>query len=353
MKLTILNVAYPLVPVSLDTAGGAEQIVAAIDRGLTARGHTSLVLAAAGSRVHGTLIPSPVWTKEIDSSVRAWAAREHAAALASVLLKFPIDVVHLHGLDFAEYLPESPVPCLVTLHLPPDWYPRSIFRLNRPNTTLNCVSASQRARIAAPLSVRVVLDGIDTALFEKRAVKRDYAAVIGRVCPEKGFHHAIDAATRAGIPLIMAGEVFAYPAHLRYVEKEILPRLSRCVRFIGPVGLRKKRRLLATAKCVLIPSTAPETSSLVAMESLASGTPVIAFPNGALPEIIEHGKTGFLAASVAQMADAIRRAAGLDPEDCRRAARTRFSAARMVDEYVGLYRELVRASAPASIVTGV
>jgi hypothetical protein len=102
----------------------------------------------------------------------------------------------------------------------------------------------------------------------------------------------------------------------------------------------RKRRLLAAARCLVVPSLVAETSSLVAMEALASGTPVIAFRSGALPEIVEDGRTGFLVDGVAEMADAMRRASEIDPEACRRAARERFTAERMCGEYLALYERL-------------
>ena len=105
----------------------------------------------------------------------------------------------------------------------------------------------------------------------------------------------------------------------------------RGARHLGPVGFARKRRLLSAARCLLVPSMAPETSSLVAMEALACGTPVIAYRAGALAEIVEHGRTGFLVESTEAMADAIGRAGTIDPETCRRAARARFPLARTVE----------------------
>ncbi|MGH9559520.1 MAG: glycosyltransferase, partial [Bryobacteraceae bacterium] len=256
-----------------------------------------------------------------------------------------VDVVHLHGLDFDRYLPDQPCLCLATLHLPPDWYSPEIFRLSRPHTLLNCVSKNQRERCPdSSLPIQTIPPGIDVDYFSFASIhKRGYAVALGRICPEKGFHTAIEAAALADVPLLMAGQVFAYEAHQRYYEQQIAPRLNRRARFIGPVGLRKKRRLLAGARCVLIPGTAPETSSLVAMESLACGTPVIAFPSGALPSIVEHGRTGFLVKDETEMAAAIHRAAEIDPAACRRAARERFRSDRMVEDYLRVYSNVLRA----------
>ncbi|HEU4631431.1 MAG TPA: glycosyltransferase, partial [Gemmatimonadaceae bacterium] len=111
-------------------------------------------------------------------------------------------------------------------------------------------------------------------------------------------------------------------------------------RFIGPVSARRKRRLLAAARCVVIPSLVPETSSLVAIEALASGTPVVAHPAGALAGIVDHGRTGFLVHDEAEMADAIAQAPGIDPAACRAAARERYAGARMSGEYLETYRRL-------------
>jgi glycosyltransferase involved in cell wall biosynthesis len=253
----------------------------------------------------------------------------------------------MHSLDFHAYLPPEGPPVLVTLHLPPDWYPAEVFRPSRPDTWLQCVSASQlRNCPLSPALLPHIENGVPLERFEARVRKRDFAFTLGRICPEKGFHLALDAAGEADVPLIVAGEVFRYRAHEDYFCNEILPRLDgRRRRFIGPVGFARKRRLLAAARCVLVPSLAPETSSLVTMEALACGTPVIAFPSGALPEIVEHGRTGFLVDGPREMAQAIRRAGEIDPAECRAAARERFSAARMIGEYFSLYGRLAKAGA--------
>ncbi|PYQ58699.1 MAG: glycosyltransferase family 4 protein, partial [Acidobacteria bacterium] len=161
-----------------------------------------------------------------------------------------------------------------------------------------------------------------------------------RICSEKGYHQALDAAREAGVPLILAGEVFPYEDHRRYFREEIAPRLGPGARFLGPLGLARKRRLLAAARCLIVPSRVAETSSLVAMEALACGTPVVAFRAGALPEIVEHGRTGFLVADVPEMARALRDVETLAPAVCREEAERRFSAETMISRYFDLYRQL-------------
>jgi glycosyltransferase involved in cell wall biosynthesis len=146
--------------------------------------------------------------------------------------------------------------------------------------------------------------------------------------------------------MLLAGRVFPYPDHVAYYERELRPLLDSSRRFIGSVNAVWRRRLLARACCVLIPSQAPETSSLVAMEAAMTGAPVIAFRSGALPEIVEHGRTGFLVNDEQEMAEAISHAGGIDSEVCRRVAEQRFSADVMCARYFELYRRMARKWGP-------
>jgi glycosyltransferase involved in cell wall biosynthesis len=174
--------------------------------------------------------------------------------------------------------------------------------------------------------------------------RRSYTLALGRVCPEKNFGEAIEAAKLAGYPLLLAGCVFNYREHQSYFDTQITPRLDRRHRWIGTIAGARKRRLLAGARCVLVPSRVAETSSLVAMEALAAGTPVVAYRSGALPEIVDHGRTGFIVDDVASMADAIRRVDQIDREECRRVARERYCLRRMTGAYIELYQRLATAS---------
>ena len=148
----------------------------------------------------------------------------------------------------------------------------------------------------------------------------------------------------AGIPILIAGEVYPYETHLRYFREQVKPLLSRNVaRFIGPIGPRAKRHLLYAARCVLIASNVAETSSLVAMEAAMCGTPVVAFAMGALAEIVENGRTGFLVSSEEEMAAAIAECSQISPTHCREAAHERFSERRSVAKYFRMYEELAQA----------
>src|SRR5581483_1045601 len=234
---------------------------------------------------------------------------------------------------------------LATLHLPPSWYPAKIFALARPDTFLHCVSQAEERQCPASAGLLPAIEnGVPVDRLQTHCMKESYALALGRICPEKGFHLALAAAKRAGVPMVLAGPLFGYETHEDYFRREIAPALDQNRRFIGPADFERKRRLLAAARCLLAPSLAPETSSLAAMEALAAGTPVIAFPSGALADIVEDGRTGFLVRDAREMADAIGAADTLDPDACRDAARRRFSAERMTGQYLQRYAQIARRS---------
>ena len=346
MSLTVLSVSYPLARVSPDATGGSEQILSILDRALVAAGHRSIVVAPEGSRVAGELRPV-AWSEGVfDDAAKGDAQARNRATIAIVLAQETVDLVHLHGIDFDRYLPAPGPPVLATLHLPPAWYSREALQPRRPDTWLNGVSASQHAACPASRSLLPpVENGIPVSDLQARHAKRRFALFLGRICPEKGVHLALRAAHRAGVPLLVAGELYPYAAHRQYFETEVRPLLDRQRRFIGPVGFARKRRLLTAARCLLVPSLAEETSSLVAREAAACGTAVIAFPNGALRDTVVPGRTGFLVETADAMACAIAQSGTIDPEACRALARASFDETRMVAGYFDLYRRLARPSA--------
>lgn len=344
--MIVLSVAYPLFPVSGDSAGGAEQVLFLLERGLVKAGHQSIVVAAQGSRVSGHSVETPAATGEITDAVRKQAQQIHLNAIESILGEIPADLAHFHGLDFHTYIPSGLMPKLATLHLPLAWYPQSIF--DQHDVSLCCVSRSQAATAPEKLKPPVVQNGVDVVRYRADMVCRDHLLWLGRICPEKGTDIALRIAHRLNLPLLVAGPVHSFAYHQGYFLDQVAPLFDEKRRWLGAVGLDQKIELLAEARCVLIPSLAGETGSLVAMEAISSGTPVIAFRSGALPEIVENGVTGFVVDSEEEMAEAVKRTGEIAPGRCREEALRRFDAARMVEGYLNLYRDVLAASSSRS-----
>jgi len=238
---------------------------------------------------------------------------------------------------------------LITLHLPVHVYSPAAFETDRPQTFVHCVSASQQ-RTLSRTRMQVlppIPNGVPLEAWRAVRCRSNYVLALGRICPEKGFHLAARAARSAGLPLILGGQVFAYQMHQDYFRDTLSPLLDRRrFRFVGPLRRVQKRILLRNAHCLLVPSQTPETSSLVAMEAAAVGTPVIAFRAGALPEVVEHGRTGFVVDSVEEMAEAIHQVDRIDRRACRAVAQQHFSARAMAARYLDRYTQLAGEARP-------
>ena len=351
--LTIVLVSYPLAPVGPDAVGGSEQVLSALDHALVAAGHRSVVVACEGSVVAGRHVSYPAFPPDrpIDDVCheerRAWIAER----LDEVLTEERVDLVHMHGLDFHHYLPAPGVPVLATLHLPASWYPAHVMTPERPLTWVHGVSQSQAATIPAGAHVLPPIpNGVPVTRLAGLCSKRCHTPVmLARACPEKGLHLALQAAHQARCGLLLGGEVFPYEEHQSYFREEVAPLLDRRRRWLGPVSFARKRRMLSAARCLLVPSLVAETSSLVAMEAAACGTPVVAFRTGALPEVVEDGVTGFLVNDAAAMADAIGRVDLLHGDAIRAVARQRFTHERMAADYIARYTVLTRIADRSSL----
>lgn len=349
MRLTVLSVAFAFAPVGHHAVGGAEEILTDLDAALTEAGHRSLVVACEGSQTRGQLFSFPLPKNGIvDDAMRRQAPRQCGEAIDRALASAPVDVVHLHGMDFDAYRLPNEVPAMITLHLPLGWYPPGALERWRHRATFVCVSASQRRSWPQRADdVVIVENGVAIPERWNDGPREDFALVLGRICPEKNQHEALEAGTMAGIPVLIGGRTFPYREHQIYFAQRIAPLLPSNGasprpqhRFLESLRPDEKGELLSRAMCVLHPTRAPETSSLVAMEALAAGTPVIAYRSGALPEIVEDGMTGFLVDDVRGMAEAIGKIDDLSRAKCRAAAERRFSRQRMVQEYLQLYHAL-------------
>jgi glycosyltransferase involved in cell wall biosynthesis len=357
----VLYVAYPLLTVSCESAGGAEQVLWTLEREVAQRqiGQRSVlttVAASAGSRVSGELFATGESCMQPDDYERRRA--EHEDRVVEFVRQRvhegkAFDLVHDMSGSFWRRAAEIDVPVLATLHLPRSFYPPESYEDIPPNVSFNCVSQSQ-ARSFSDLAsmIGVVPNGVALEKFGRDSneaiqqssadrVDRQCLLWLGRICEEKAPHLALEIAERAGLPVTIAGRVYPFSYHQQYFEREVATRLQQApnARFIASPSFETKRRLLREAKALLITSLAEETSSLVAMEAGASGTPVIAFHRGALPEIVQNGMTGLLVDDVSGAIQACSRVDTISNAACAAHAAMAFSGNTMAEGYLKLYSE--------------
>jgi glycosyltransferase involved in cell wall biosynthesis len=353
-KTRILYVAYPLLTVSDESAGGAEQVLWTLEREMARRDALTTVAASTGSRVSGELLFTGDPCTQPDDYERRRV--EHEDRVVDFVRRRAregraFDLVHDQSGSFWRRAAEIDSPVLATLHLPRSFYPAGSFDMVPENVSLNCVSDSQ-ARSFADLGalIGVATNGIaldcftgdDGADVQRLAGDRKGLLWLGRICEEKAPHLALEIAACAGLPITIAGQIYPFSYHQQYFEREVAPRLREIpdAEFVSAPPVELKRRLLWQAKALLITSQADETSSLVAMEAAALGTPVIAWRRGALPEVVQDGVTGFLVENVAQAVLALQRILNISSKACVQYAQENFSAAKMAEKYSALYRQL-------------
>ncbi|MFZ5479547.1 MAG: glycosyltransferase family 4 protein [Myxococcota bacterium] len=334
--MRIAVVSTPFVRVPPEGYGGTELAVGVLAEGLARLGHEVTLYATGDSAAPPAqvraLYPTPVWPPN--------AGREMAHLLFAVqdLRTRGADVVHLHlgaGCLAAEALD---LPIVYTLHHAPDAALDELYLQARPRVLFVAISRRQRT-VFGGLAARTVHHGLPAGRYPL-GDGGGHAAFLGRFAPEKGLHHAIDAARRADVPIRVAGR--CHPPDERYFRAHVAPRVHLPgVELVGEVDHPRKVAFLGDARALLVPIEWEEPFGLVMLESMLCGTPVLAFPRGAAPELVEEGVTGWLVPDVDAMADRLARL-GREPFDrarCRRQAARRFGPGRMVRGYLAAYRE--------------
>jgi glycosyltransferase involved in cell wall biosynthesis len=324
--------------------GGTELFVAELAKGLVAAGHEASVFATGDSTpAQGVVLrhhyAQPIWPPDELAELR------HAsAAFQMVMHEQPrFDVVHLNHAAGLPCAGLAGIPTLLTVHHCRVEPLVAHYRGFAGEVSLVAISERQ-AELSPELDMRhVVHHGLDPAQYPRGDGDGGYVAFLGRFAPEKAPHLAVRAAQQAGVPIRLGGTYHAVAAD--YHRDVLLPELAAhpgavCV---GEVGHAGKVALLAGAEALLFPIVWEEPFGLVMIEAMLMGTPVIAFRSGSAPEVVEDGITGFLVDDVAQMAARIRSLGSFDRRRCRNRARARFSTRRMVDDYLAIYAELMRA----------
>lgn len=344
MRIAQVAPLYEAVPPQ--AYGGTERVVAALCNGLVARGHDVTLFASGGSCTDAKLepvVPAPIRIGATPEEMVHMAPHHHLRMLSEVYRReMEFDIVHVHAgvwaLPFADL---ARTPTLHTLHGRLDYMvDRQVLPLYR-DTPLVSISNSQR-RPLAHLPLRwagTAYNGLELDSYGIDRGQGDYLAYIGRITPEKRPDWAVEVARRAGLPLRVAAKVD--PLDVDYWENEIRPLFEKSdVEFIGEITEAAKPEFYAGAAALVFPIDWPEPFGLVMVESLAAGTPVIALDRGSVPEVIDHGRSGFVCDDLDEMVAAIARLDELDPQTCRDCAR-RFSHIAMVDTYLTIYDQLI------------
>jgi glycosyltransferase involved in cell wall biosynthesis len=383
-RLNILHVATINTPISSQLGySPVETVIYNLDKGLHARGHRSIVACSADSRVAGERHATV--SRSLGDYLRGCTPKAqahvdlHLARALERAQQGDIDVVHMHEW-FERVYDRSfnpPVPIVMTLHVPGAYSGIAEFNATAPAVVERrqphfvAISDHQREEYAGLVPVSdVVPHGVDADeyVFRGEPEAMPYLLSIGRISPVKGQDVAIEVARRSGAKLIIAGcvqdkeEDRAFFHSLKgafdlvvdvgqkaigsdYFERVMQPILASDAQvvYIGEVDTAAKKHWFRHAQATLFPVQWGEPFGMVLIESMASGTPIVGFRRGAVPEIVKDGKTGFVIDSVDEMVDAVRSIAQIDRRDCRRHVEERYSIEKMAEGYEAVYERLARA----------
>lgn len=344
----ILVIADAKIPVPPAGYGGTERMVALLCAGLAARGHQVTLMAAKGSRNYGRLITHP-WAGCKPYPYRAWCKIRFQAQSLAAAGRADV-VINAGRVDYLASLLRTSKPLICRFDNPIE-QPIVDFLLARRSEALALVSISdhQRAHLGGAGFWRTIHNAVDTdrLAFAPRA-DPGYLAFPGRLTENKGVHIAIEVARKLGRPLRIAGNVSDEAGARQFFETRVRPQLGDGIEWVGPVDDEAKVPFLQNAAALLMPIQWDEPFGLVVAEALACGTPVLTTQCGAMPELIRHGVTGFLCRSTDEMIDAGSRVGEIDRRACREDCERRFSADRMVADYVTAARDLVGAPSPGA-----
>jgi glycosyltransferase involved in cell wall biosynthesis len=321
--------------------GGTERVVSWLTEDLVRRGHQVTLFATGDSETSAELVPVVPRALRLDPEVKDCQPYNLLLVDQVYARADDFDVVHFH-VDMIHYpLFRSMADRVVTtLHGQLDFPDLKPFYRAFAEMPLVSISQAQRRPLPPVNWLATVHHGLPKELFAAYLKpSSDYLAFVGRVCPEKGIEDAIAVAKRAGVPLKIGAKVDN--ADREYFEARVRSLLSDpLVEFLGEVNDREKNELLGNALAMLFPIAWPEPFGLVMIEAAACGTPVIAYPCGSVPEIIEEGATGFVVHNVEEATHAVARASALDRALIRRRFEQRFTVERMVTKYLDVYNRL-------------
>jgi len=331
-------IAPPWVPVPPTAYGGTEAVIHALATGLAAAGH-SVVLAASSDSSSPVERPGGFAPAARSGMGQSMSELPHVIRAYDALAG--VDLIHDHTLigPLYRHRPQD-IPVVCTMHTGMTPELRSVYRMMARDTALVAISRNQAAAARDVPIARVIHHGVDPATIPFGDGRGGYALFLGRMDPSKGVVEAVMAARSAGMPLRIAAKMSARE-EIDYFRDAVEPLLGGNEEFLGEPDAGGKLELLGEALALINPLQWDEPFGMVMIESLAAGTPVVAAPRGAAPEIVDDGVTGFLRNGTEELGLALRAAAVLDRRDCRAAVERHFSAELMARRHASLYAELL------------
>jgi glycosyltransferase involved in cell wall biosynthesis len=340
MRIAQVSPLYESVPPRL--YGGTERVVSWLTEELVRQGHEVTLFASGDSLTNARLVPVCPQALRLDhNSIDPLA--HHIFLIEQVLQqKDEFDIIHFH-IDYLHFCSSrrEELPQLTTLHGRLDI--PDLVALYREFSEMPVVSISDAQRAPLPWInwQGTVQHGMPEDRFVPSFEPGKYLAVLGRISPEKGVDRAIEIALRAGIPLKIAAKVDK--TDREYFEARIKPMLDHeLIDFIGEISDLEKNEFLGNASALLFPINWSEPFGIVLIEAIACGLPVVAYPLGSVPEIIEDGVTGFLVKNVDDAVESVKNLSQIDRRKCRKAFERRFSVRRMAHDYLTIYERIVK-----------
>ena len=339
MRIAQIAPLYESVPPRL--YGGTERVVANLTDELVRRGHEVVLFASADSQTAAELVPCRDIALRLDSEL-SWDIPAHLSMLAEVRNRaHEFDVLHFHLECFhLPFFRDRIQQTLTTMHGRQDISDLGTLHRHYPNYPLVSISNSQRRSLPHLNWIKTIHHGYPKSQYIfSPAARSGYLAFLGRISPEKGLDRAIEIAQRSGIPLRIAAKIDR--ADKDYFEARIEPLLKGPgVEFIGEIAESEKSEFLGGALALLFPISWPEPFGLVMIEAMACGTPVLAFPRGSVPEVVDLGVTGFIVETVKEAIAAVKEIETIDRTTVRATFERRFSVDVMAKNYELAYAEI-------------
>ena len=337
--MRIAQVAPPFISVPPKLSGGTERVVSYLTEELVAQGHDVTLFASGDSETAAKLVsvcPQALWHGGDHIEPEPHFQRMMELVFEDVSR---FDVIHFHT-DSRQFpfLRNHPCTNVTTWHTNLSSWQKPYF--DQYKLPLVSISDNQRLPILEANWQATIYHGLPRDLYTFRKEPGDYLAFIGRATSEKRLDRAIRIACLTKMKLKIATQIDPGDRYYKQGIEPLLDEAQDWVEFIGEVGGREKDELLGNAHALVFPVDWPEPFGLVMIESLACGTPVIAWRNGSVPEVIDDGRTGFIVESVDEAVRAVARVSGLNRETCRQVFEERFDAARMTRQYVEVYQRL-------------